>query len=126
MTVGGYVAIALGGAAGAVCRAMIGAALPSDFPWATLMVNLGGSALLGFLVGLEAAFPGGIPPAVRGALGVGFCGAFTTFSTFSQQTLALAEQGRWGTSLANAGLNLGGCLIATGLGLWMAARLRLS
>jgi CrcB protein len=53
------------------------------FPWGTLTVNVAGSLLLGFLVGLP------VPPAVAAVLGTGFCGALTTYSTFSWEALTL-------------------------------------
>ncbi|MGF1451733.1 MAG: fluoride efflux transporter CrcB [Opitutales bacterium] len=115
-------AVAVGGALGAVSRVLLAVALKSAFPWATLLANLGGSFLIGAVFGLEAARPGSLPPALRLGLASGFCGSFTTFSTFSQQTLALATQGQTGAALANAALNLAGCLVATALGLWLTSR----
>ena len=89
-------AIALGGALGSVVRYLLGTALagrPGGVPWATLLVNVTGSLLLGFLVRyLDGPGPA---PALRAALTVGFCGGYTTFSTFSAETLALLEAGSY-------------------------------
>ena len=88
-------AIAAGGAAGSVARYLLGALLAPrapDFPWATLGINVGGSLLLGALAVLLAGPTHS--PTVRAGLTVGFCGGFTTFSTFSAETLALLEHGR--------------------------------
>ncbi|HZF67304.1 MAG TPA: fluoride efflux transporter CrcB [Gemmatirosa sp.] len=83
--------VALGGAAGALARYLVGIALagPSlQFPWSTLTVNVVGAFALGVLVG---ATP---PTAVsRLALGVGACGGFTTFSTYALEAVTLAQRG---------------------------------
>ena len=88
-------AIALGGAAGSVARWAVGAMSPPEaaFPWATLAVNVGGSLLLGMLLG--AAIVSHAPDGLRLALTVGFCGGFTTFSTFSAETVRLLHVGAW-------------------------------
>ncbi|GAA2491024.1 fluoride efflux transporter CrcB [Winogradskya humida] len=81
--------VALGAAVGAALRYLTGRWVKSDsFPWPTLTVNLAGSLLLGFLVGLPVA------PWLAALLGTGFCGALTTYSTFSLETLQLARGGR--------------------------------
>ncbi|MEM1032073.1 MAG: fluoride efflux transporter CrcB [Myxococcota bacterium] len=81
-----------------------------DFPWGTLTVNVVGSFLLGVLMGL--ALSGHLGRGMRAALATGFCGAFTTFSTFSYETLALVRDGR----LGRAGANVGASLVLGGLG----------
>lgn len=90
------------------------------FPYGTLAVNLIGSLALGFLVTLltERALAGG---PFRQLAMVGFLGAFTTFSAFSYETVLLWQAGRWPALLANVGLNVGGCLLATAAGI-LAAR----
>ena len=94
------VAVALGGAAGTLARWWIGGLVQeasATFPTGTLAINVAGSLLLGFLARylLETS----APPELRMALTVGLCGGFTTFSTFSYETLALIENG----SIARAG-----------------------
>jgi len=80
--------------------------LGADFPWGTLIVNLIGSVLLGMLLegGLRSD---GIPEHIRVPIAVGFFGAFTTFSTFSVDTLRLLEASRYGAAVANIGLSVG-------------------
>lgn len=76
------------------------------FPWGTLVVNVAGSFLLGALLGTAGA--GLLPPWVAPLVGVGFCGALTTFSTFSFETLRLLEE----SALVEAGLNVVVTLLA--------------
>ncbi|QFU91323.1 CrcB family protein [Amycolatopsis sp. YIM 10] len=75
--------VALGGAAGAVLRYLVSRALNS--PWGTFVANVAGSALLGFLTGTTGA--------VQALLGVGLCGALTTYSTFGHETVELLRRG---------------------------------
>ena len=83
--------VALGAAVGAPLRYLTDRAIQarhdSVFPWGTLSVNVVGSLLLGFLTGLPAGH------AVAALVGTGFCGALTTYSTFSYETLRLAQDG---------------------------------
>ena len=112
-------AIAGGGALGALARfyasAGIYRALGRDFPWGTLVVNVLGSFLMGllFVLFLERLVTG---PEVRSAVLVGFLGAFTTFSTFSMETLALIEQGALGKGLLNMLASVLLCVLACWLG----------
>ena len=96
-------AIALGGAAGSVARHLLGGyvgARTAGLPWGTLLVNVTGSLLLGFLarylVGRAHS------PALAAALTIGFCGGYTTFSAFSVETVLLLERGAWTRALLYA------------------------
>ncbi len=93
--------IAAGGALGALARYWImggvGHALGIGFPWATLVVNVLGSAALGVLAGLMA-FLWSPSPELRAFLVVGLLGALTTFSTFSLDVVLLTERGEWGAA----------------------------
>jgi CrcB protein len=80
------------------------------FPWGTLIVNLSGSLVLGVLTGL--ALYHALPQAPRVVVGTGFCGAYTTFSAFSFETVRLLEEGE----LAEAAANLVGSLLLCALG----------
>lgn len=105
--------IALGSAIGGVSRYLLSGAvqrLAETFPIGTLAVNVLGSFALGFLV--RWATQGTLlTPEIRGMLTVGFCGGFTTFSTFSYETAALLEDGDWRRAglyaLLSVGLSLG-------------------
>lgn len=109
--------IALGGAVGSVARALVGYALQARFPWATLVINVVGS----FVIGVTLARVGGLePPAaarLQALVAIGFCGGFTTFSTFSYQTVEQLLHGQFAAAAANIVLSVGLCLIATWLGL---------
>jgi CrcB protein len=91
-------AIAVGAAAGGVARHYLGFSiqqrLGATFPWGTLVINVTGSLLLGFILRYAFATPG-ISVELRALLTTGFCGGYTTFSTFSYETAALLEDGQY-------------------------------
>jgi CrcB protein len=98
--------VALGGALGALARyglsGLVYDRLGESFPWGTLVVNVAGCLLLGVTVRwLQVSAP---PPPLRPFLTIGLLGAFTTFSTFGYETIALVQDGQWG----RAGLYVGG------------------
>lgn len=118
--------IAVGGALGALGRHGVGLAaaviLPAGFPYGTLLVNVLGSFLLGALVEAGSRVDA-VTPEVRLALGTGVLGAFTTFSTFSVETLRLGEQVGWGHALANIAANVLLSLLGAAAGLGLARAL---
>lgn len=106
--------VGTGGAVGAICRHWVYLRVGSEtFPWPTLVVNTLGSALFGGLL-----FSGAGDTAVS-LLGLGFCGAFTTFSTFSVETVHQYERGDRRLAVANAVANLACSLAGIGLA-WLA------
>lgn len=111
--------VAAGGAIGALGRFLVDRALAARLdpvlPWGTLAVNVAGSALLGGLAGAGAA----VPDPVWHLVGIGFCGALTTWSTFGYETVRLATSGGRGYALLNVGLTLVIGLAAAALG-WLA------
>lgn len=108
--------VALGGALGSVARVLVGLALTTRFPWATLLVNVSGSLLIGWLI--TRIGPGDTAAAVslRNLLVAGFCGGYTTFSTFSWQTLDQMQKGQWAAAAANVLLSVFLSLVAVWLG----------
>jgi fluoride exporter len=110
-------AVAVGAALGGVARYALGSAIQSragtEFPVGILTINVVGSLVLGFA--LSAALGSASEP-VKLFLTTGFCGGFTTFSTFSYETVVLLQQGRIGKAAAYVGLSVGLSLIATWTG----------
>jgi CrcB protein len=102
--------ISIGGAAGAVLRYVVGQLIDSSsFPWATLVVNALGSFILGSVIfGVSESD-------ILLLVSVGFCGAFTTFSSFSFQTVSLWERGEQSAAFLNALGNLTISLLAFGV-----------
>jgi len=117
-----YGYIALGGAIGAClryfCTTTIDSLFGKNMPFGTLTVNIVGSFALACLYGLIERHDISDSP-YRALLGVGLLGAFTTFSTFSIETLTLLENGLWHKAIANVFLNVGACLLAA----WLAIEL---
>jgi len=119
-------AIAGGGAIGAVLRYWISNAVYAlsgrGFPYGTLAVNVLGSLLMGFLfVLLLERLAGGV--AWRGFLLIGLLGAFTTFSTFSVETLSLIESGQGMRAALNVLLSVVLCIAAAALGILLARQI---
>ncbi|MBO6561752.1 MAG: fluoride efflux transporter CrcB [Nisaea sp.] len=108
-------AIALGGALGALARHKVGSLamhwLGSGFPYGTLAVNLAGSFLLGVLTG-GLAFRFNLPLEARAFLMVGFCGAFTTFSTFALDFALLTERGNLMLAGLYVAISVAGAILA--------------
>lgn len=116
--------IALGSALGGVGRYLVGGWVQRgagwEFPAGTLVVNVTGSFLVGLFLRYALETPS-LTPELRALLTIGFCGGYTTFSTFSYETIALLEDGQWGRAGLYASLSLVVSLAATLLGL-LAAR----
>jgi fluoride exporter len=116
-----YLAVALGGALGSVARFWLSGLVVrlcgESFPWGTLLVNVSGSLLIGFVATLIA--PDGrwlAPTGFRLFFLAGVLGGYTTFSTFSLQTLVLLQGGEWWRAAGNTVGSVLGCLAAVWLG----------
>lgn len=119
-----YLLVGLGGFVGANARyvlaRVIGTAVASRFPLGTLVINVTGSFLLGVLGTIVAAKLTPQSESLRLALGVGFLGAYTTFSTFEFETHALVEDGSWMLATSNMALSLVVGFVAVRLGVVLA------
>jgi len=118
--------VGVGGAFGSLCRFWLAmltdAYIDSRFPWATVAANISGCLLIGFFATLTG--PDGrllVSPLTRQFVMIGICGGYTTFSSFSLQTLTLAQSGDWFRAGANVVASLVLCLAATWLGFVAAA-----
>jgi len=107
----------VGGNARYVLGRWVGGMIDARFPLGTFVVNILGSLVLGFVTGLLATRALPHADSLRLALGVGFCGGFTTFSTFEYETHALLEDGLWLPAAANVILSLIVGLVALRLGI---------
>ena len=116
-----YLYIALGGAIGSVARyavsGSVARATHEVFPWGTLTANISGCFVIGLFAVLTGPF-GLIPasPDVRQFVMVGICGGYTTFSSFSLQTLVLARDGDMTRAAANVVVSVLFCLVGVYLG----------
>jgi fluoride exporter len=126
MSLGIAVWVALGGALGSVarywCSGIVARWMGETFPWGTLIVNVAGSLLIGFIAtvsGTDGRLL--IPPEARQFMMVGILGGYTTFSSFSLQTLTLARDGEWLLAGANIVGSIVLCLIAVWVGHMLAA-----
>ncbi len=126
----GWLVVALGSAAGGVARYGVGLwaarAWGVAFPWGTLLINVTGSFIISLFGTLTVAH-GPLPASTawRSFVMVGFCGGFTTFSSFSLQTLELLQAGETGAAAFYVAGSVAFCLLGVFLGHWLAARLSL-
>jgi CrcB protein len=116
-----YLWVALGSALGGMarfwCSGFVAERFGGTFPWGTLMVNVVGSFIIGFfatLTGPDGRFL--VAPDVRTFVMIGFCGGYTTFSSFSLQNLTLAQDGEWLQVGGNILLSVALCLASVWLG----------
>ncbi len=116
-------AVGLGGAAGSIVRYMLSAWLLAGhtilgFPTGTFLVNAAGSLLIGILLEATTSTTAGW------LLIAGFCGGFTTFSTFSADAVRLLRAGDYGPATAYIALSAVVCIAFAGLGMWIGAQLK--
>jgi CrcB protein len=116
--------VALGGALGSMARFWLAAAVAAltgpQFPWGTLLINVGGSFVIGLFGALTSSRGAvSVPPDIRIFVMVGICGGFTTFSSFSLQTLELLQSGE----LLWAGGYIVGSVVLCLLGVWLGTLL---
>jgi CrcB protein len=120
--------IALGGALGSLSRYWLGGVIqrvyPGTFPLGTLVINVTGSLLIGFLLrySLDSA---AVSAEVRAFLTIGFCGGYTTFSTFSWEAIRLIDDGDWRRATLYIAASVLLSLLATVLGIMLARQVLL-
>ena len=126
-----YLVIGLGGALGSMLRFGIGTFIDNTvskagqiFPWGTILVNITGCFIIGFIATISAG-EGRIMlnTLTRQFIMIGILGGYTTFSSFSIQTLNLAQDGQWGGATANVLLSVVLCLVGVWLGAMLAGSL---
>jgi CrcB protein len=113
---------ALGGMARYWCSGIAARLIGETFPWGTIIVNIAGSFIIGFFATLTG--PDGrifADTLTRQFVMLGFCGGYTTFSSFSLQTLALLQDGEWVLASANIAVSVIACLLAVWAGYALAA-----
>ena len=116
-----YALVALGSAIGGTLRfwlsGLIANSMGATFPWGTVVINITGSFAIGFFSTLTAVDGRVFVPAEwRTFFMVGICGGYTTFSSFSLQTLSLAQEGEWLSAGLNIVVSVMACLVAVWLG----------
>ena len=123
-----YLVIGLGGALGSMLRFGIGTFIDTNvqktgyiFPWGTIIVNITGCFIIGFVFTISTA-EGRMymSPLTRNFITIGILGGYTTFSSFSWQTLTLAQSGQMWGAAANVLLSVVLCLVGVWLGAWVA------
>lgn len=123
MNVTDLVEVGLAGGVGAVARFVVDGAVrarvASRIPVGTVLINLSGSLLLGFLTGLVLYHHA--PAELTLVAGTGFCGGYTTFSTASFETVRLLQDGDVRAAALNGGVTLAGALAVAGIGLALAS-----
>lgn len=117
-----FVLVAVGGALGAVCRyALSFLPVSSQFPFATFLTNILGAFVMGFVIGLSEEMKSLSPNATL-FWKVGVCGGFTTFSSFSLETVRLMDKEAYGLALLYSLSSVSCCLVALMCGRYLATR----
>jgi CrcB protein len=126
-----YFVIGLGGALGSMLRFGLGSWVDATvskagqlFPWGTIVVNITGCFVIGFIAGISFGDRALISPLARSFIMIGILGGYTTFSSFSLQTLTLAQNNQWSGAAANVTISLVLCLVGTWLGSLLAGWLQ--
>lgn len=118
--------IALGSAIGGLARYWIGGLVQrvhgGPYPLGTLVINVTGSLLIGLLLRYSLD-SGAVSPEIRGFLTIGICGGYTTFSTFSWETVALIEDGDWRRATLYIGASVLLSLLGTVAGIALARQI---
>ena len=119
-------AVAIAGAMGAVSRLtvtqLLGIWLGKSYPWGTLLVNVVGSFLIGYLFGLWSQSSSEPSATLKAAIIVGFLGAFTTMSSFSLDSWELLHRGDWFRAISYMSLTFLGSLLAVSLGIFITTK----
>jgi len=123
-----YIWVALGGALGSVARfwfsGLVARQFGETFPWGTILVNISGSFVIGFLAALtESEGRWFMSPAMRQFFMIGVCGGYTTFSSFSLQTLNLLREREWLYAGGNILISVAFCMVAVWIGYALGAAL---
>ncbi|MDB6096498.1 MAG: camphor resistance protein CrcB [Francisellaceae bacterium] len=118
--------IGIGGGIGSIMRYLISSKIQSHwsnfFPLGTLVVNMLGSLLIGFILVLIAKYWMVYKKDIRALVTIGFLGGFTTFSTFSNETVQMIRDGNINGAVFNIGYSVGACLIMVYLGQYLASK----
>jgi fluoride exporter len=116
--------VALGSAIGGMgrywCSGAVARRYGEQFPWGTLFVNVVGSLIIGLFTGLGPDGTNLADPGIRQFVMAGICGGYTTFSSFSLQTLNLARDGQWRRVWANIIISAATCFMAVWIGFAVA------
>lgn len=119
--------VMIGGAIGAALRYQAGRLfmhmLGTGMPWGTWFVNITGGLFMGLLAGLLARFGGASGETWRVLVGVGVLGGYTTFSSFSLETVMMIERGAWGPAILYVTTSAVGAILALFAGLWITRML---
>ena len=117
-----YLYVGLGGAIGAMCRYGLSTiTVKSSFPLMTFLTNLLGAIIIGLIMGISAG--ASLSSELMSLLKTGFCGGFTTFSTFSLETVTLLQNRQYGVGAAYALLSLICCIMGVTIGMALGSLL---